>query len=49
MQAWTKAHSRTLDGSRDEVSVKHRGNNKKLVNSEQRIKDNLQRAALGTN
>jgi hypothetical protein len=38
-----------INSSRDEVSVKHRGNNKKWVNNEQRIKDNLQKQALGIN
>jgi hypothetical protein len=49
MQAWTKAHSSTLNGSRDEVSVEHRGNNKKWVNNEQGIKGNLWNEALGVN
>jgi hypothetical protein len=49
MQAWNKAHSGTLDSRRDEVSVTHRGNNKKWVNNKQRIKDNLQKEALGIN
>jgi len=49
MQAGTKAHSCTLGGSRDEVSVKYRSNKKKWVNNEQRIKDNLWKEALGIN
>jgi hypothetical protein len=37
------------NSSRNEVSVKHCGNNKKWENNEQMIKENLQNEALGIN